>query len=56
LKYGNLSLNAATALLRAIAGVYLKQKRLEETIAYASLAYQVDPDNAGGLAGTDCKD
>jgi tetratricopeptide (TPR) repeat protein len=50
LKDPQLSLGAATPLFRAIAGVYLKQSRLEEAIAYASLAYQIDPDYAQGLA------
>jgi tetratricopeptide (TPR) repeat protein len=50
LKNGDLPLDAATQPLRAIAAVYFKQHRLEEAIAYALLAYQVDPDDADGLA------
>jgi tetratricopeptide (TPR) repeat protein len=52
LKNGDLPLNVATQPLRAIAAVYLKQNRLEEAIAYSLLAYQVDPDDADGLALT----
>ena len=50
IKNGNLSMKEATGPLRAIAAVYLKQDRHDEAIAYASLAYHVDPDNANGLA------
>jgi tetratricopeptide (TPR) repeat protein len=50
IKDGNLAMIQATGPLRAIAAVYLKQDRLEEAIAYASLAYHVDPGNANGLA------
>jgi tetratricopeptide (TPR) repeat protein len=50
LKNGNLSLKEATGPLRAISAVYLKQDRHDEAIAYASLAYQIDPDNAEGSA------
>lgn len=46
LKDSALSLKDATAPLRAIARVYLKQGRLEEASAYASLSFQIDPDNA----------
>ena len=50
LKNPSLSLREATGLLRAIATVYLKQDRLDEAIAYASLAYQIDQHHAEGLA------
>jgi tetratricopeptide (TPR) repeat protein len=50
LENGNLTLLEAAGPLRAIAGVYYKQDRFDEALAYASLAYQVDPDNAAGLA------
>jgi tetratricopeptide (TPR) repeat protein len=45
-----LTLKEATEPLRGIAGVYLKQGRLEEAIAYALLANQIEPDFAPGLA------
>lgn len=47
---GRLSLLEAATPLRAISGVFLTQQRLDEAIAYARLAIQVDPENAGGLA------
>jgi tetratricopeptide (TPR) repeat protein len=50
LKIGELPLIMAIESLRAIAAVYLEQKRLDEGLAYALLAYQVDADDAGGLA------
>lgn len=50
LKNSELSLDVATEPLRAIAAVYFKQHRFEEAIAYSLLAYQVDPDDADGLA------
>jgi tetratricopeptide (TPR) repeat protein len=52
LKIGVLPLITATGPLRAIAAVYLKQRRLDEGLAYALLAYQADPDDADGLALT----
>lgn len=50
LKNSELSLGVVADPLRAIATVYLKQERLDEAIAYALLAYQVDSKDAGGLA------
>jgi hypothetical protein len=47
---GHMPLQAATEPLRAIAAVYLDQDRLSEGLAYALLAYQVEPGHAGGLA------
>jgi tetratricopeptide (TPR) repeat protein len=52
LKDSSLPLGVAATMLRAIAGVYLTLGRLEEAIAYASLANQADPDSAPGLALT----
>jgi len=49
-KNDNLSIKETSDPLRAIAAVYLKQDRHDEAIAYASLAYQIDPNNAEGLA------
>jgi tetratricopeptide (TPR) repeat protein len=45
-----LSLGEATAIFRAIAGAYLKENRIEEAIAFASLANHIDPECAQGLA------
>ncbi len=50
LKDGNLAMKEATGPLRSIAAVYLKQDRHDEAMAYASLANQVDRENANGLA------
>jgi len=50
LKDPALPLGRAAGPLRAIAGVYLKQGRWDEALAYASLSDQADPYNAPGLA------
>lgn len=50
LKNGALPLRVAIEPLRAIAAVYRKQDRLDEGLAYARLAYLVEPGNAEGLA------
>jgi len=47
---GKLPMLKAAGPLRAIAAVYHKQGRHDEAIAYARLTYQIDPDNASGLA------
>ncbi len=50
LENNELPLKDAVEPLRAIAAAFLKQEHFGEAIAYASLACQIDPENAEGLA------